>query len=102
MTKADIVKELSNKTGIESTEVSVVLESFIQVIKTSMENGNEIFIRGFGSFIIKKRAQKVGRDLSKNTAIIIPEHYIPKFKPSQEFTEMVKNGKMKIDHKTKA
>lgn len=96
MTKADLVKQISVKTGIDNAEVSAILECFLTVVKTSMQDGNDIFIRGFGSFVNKKRAQKIARNISKNTSIVIPEHYIPCFKPSPEFKELIMNGKLKI------
>jgi DNA-binding protein HU-beta len=96
MTKADLILEISRKTGGSKEEVSIVVENFITVVKDSMTDGNNIFIRGFGSFIHKKRAQKVARNISMNTSIIIPEHFIPMFKPSDEFKEMiVKSNKIK-------
>jgi DNA-binding protein HU-beta len=99
MTKADLVNEIAKKTGTASQEVLLTLESFIEVIKDSMEGGNDIFIRGFGCFIIKKRAKKIARDLSRNTEVVVPEHFIPAFKPYPEFKEQVKNGKLKPSEK---
>ncbi|HXA01436.1 MAG TPA: HU family DNA-binding protein [Cytophagaceae bacterium] len=93
MTKADIIAQIADKTGIDKSEVGNVVEAFISTVKNSMANGNDIFIRGFGSFINKKKAQKIGRNISKNTAIVIPEHYAPKFKPSPEFVDMIKDSK---------
>lgn len=93
MTKADIVKEVAEKTGIEKTVVMTVVESFMESVKGSMIKRNEVFLRGFGSFIIKKRAEKVARNISKNTTITIPEHEIPAFKPSKSFVEAVKEAK---------
>jgi DNA-binding protein HU-beta len=90
MTKAEIVAEISAKTGLEKQVVLTVVESMMDTIKTSMINGEEVFLRGFGSFIIKHRAEKTARNISKNTTIIIPEHNIPAFKPSKEFMEKVK------------
>ncbi len=92
MTKADLVKEVIEKTGYDQQEVSDALESLVEVIKDSMKDGNEIFIRGFGSFIIKKRATKKARDLVRNSIVVIPEHYIPFFRPSKEFKAAVKKG----------
>lgn len=99
MTKADLITEIAEKTGISKTEVSTIVESFLSVVKESMAEGNEIFIRGFGSFINQKRARKVARNISKNTAIIIDEHFIPKFKPSPEFKEKIKNSKAILEKK---
>mgnify|MGYP003454971477 CR=1 FL=1 len=90
MTKAEIVAEISAKTGLEKQVVLTVVESLMDTIKTSMINGNEVFLRGFGSFIIKHRAEKTARNISKNTTIIIPAHNIPAFKPAKEFMEKVK------------
>ena len=90
MTKAEIVSEIAAKTGFEKQVVLTVVEGMMDTIKTSMINGNEVFLRGFGSFIIKHRAEKTARNISKNTTIIIPAHNIPAFKPAKEFMEKVK------------
>ena len=90
MTKAEIVSEIAAKTGLEKQVVLTVVESMMDTIKTSMINGNEVFLRGFGSFIIKHRAEKTARNISKNTTIIIPAHNIPAFKPAKEFMGKVK------------
>jgi DNA-binding protein HU-beta len=90
VTKADIISEIIDKTGIEKNDVSSTVEAFFSVVKESMSNGESIYVRGFGSFVNKKRARKVARNISKNTAIIIDEHFIPSFKPSKEFVEQVK------------
>ena len=90
MTKAEIVSEIAAKTGLEKQVVLTVVEAMMDTIKTSMINGNEVFVRGFGSFIIKHRAEKTARNISKNTTIIIPAHNIPAFKPAKEFMEKVK------------
>lgn len=92
MTKADIVKKIAEKTGIEESVVLTVVESFMASVKESMITGEEIFLRGFGSFIIKKRAEKVARNIFKNTTIIIPAHNIPAFKPAKSFVEEVKKN----------
>lgn len=89
MTKAEIVSEIAAKTGLEKQVVLTVVEGMMDTIKTSMINGNEVFLRGFGSFIIKHRAEKTARNISKNTTIIIPAHNIPAFKPAKEFMEKV-------------
>lgn len=91
MTKAELVNTISNKLGTEKNETQKVIEAFMQEIRTSMYNGDNVYLRGFGSFIIKTRAAKTGRNISKNTAIEIPAHNIPAFKPSKTFTEKVKN-----------
>lgn len=90
MTKAEIVSEIAAKTALEKQVVLTVVEGMMDTIKTSMINGNEVFLRGFGSFIIKHRAEKTARNISKNTTIIIPAHNIPAFKPAKEFMEKVK------------
>jgi DNA-binding protein HU-beta len=92
MTKAEIVNEIANKTGIEKIAVQNAVESFMDVVKASMVNGDNVYLRGFGSFIIKKRAEKTGRNISKNTTIIIPAHNIPSFKPAKTFVNEVKNN----------
>ena len=83
MTKAELVNTISNKLGTEKNETQKVVEAFMQEIRTSMYNGDNVYLRGFGSFIIKTRAAKTGRNISKNTAIEIPAHNIPAFKPSK-------------------
>ena len=95
MTKADIVNEISQKTGLEKNEVLSTVEAFMVTIKNSLENGENVYLRGFGSFIIKKRAQKTGRNILKNTTMIIPAHHIPSFKPAKTFVEGVKD-KVKV------
>ena len=90
MTKAELVNTISNKLGTEKNETQKVIEAFMQEIRTSMYNGDNVYLRGFGSFIIKTRAAKTGRNISKNTAIEIPAHNIPAFKPSKIFVEKVK------------
>ncbi len=92
MTKADLVNEISKKTGIEKVLVKEVLEAFMDTVKEALLNKNNVYLRGFGSFIIKKRAKKTARNISKNTTIIIPEHFIPAFKPSKSFLNEVKEN----------
>lgn len=92
MTKADIVAKISGKLGLEKSEVQATVESFMEEVKTSLEAGNNVYLRGFGSFIIKTRAEKTGRNISKNTTIKIPAHNIPAFKPAKTFVETVKNN----------
>ena len=82
MTKADIVTKITDKTGMEKSDVQAVVESFMKEVRNSLETGENVYLRGFGSFIIKKRAEKTGRNISKNTTIIIPAHNIPSFKPA--------------------
>lgn len=90
MTKAEIVAEIAGKTGIEKGLVMTVVENFMEVVKSSMANGNNVYLRGFGSFIIKTRAEKTGRNMSQNIAITIPAHNIPAFKPAKVFMNAVK------------
>ena len=90
MTKAEIVAEIASKTGIEKGAVQTVVENFMEVVKASMAKGNNVYLRGFGSFIIKTRAEKTGRDMSKEVSIIIPAHKIPAFKPAKVFMNVVK------------
>lgn len=92
MTKAEIVAEISDKTGIEKVAVQTTVEAFMNEVKGALESGNNVYLRGFGSFIIKKRAQKTGRNISKNTTIIIPAHNIPAFKPAKTFVDKIKAG----------
>ncbi|MEI6764548.1 MAG: HU family DNA-binding protein [Bacteroidota bacterium] len=92
MTKAEIVAEIANKTGIEKVAVQATVESFMECMKASLAKGENVYLRGFGSFIIKKRAQKTGRNISKNTTIVIPAHYIPAFKPAKVFANEVKKS----------
>ena len=97
MTKADIISEISTKTGIEKVDVQETVEAFFKVIKTSMIGGENVYVRGFGSFVVKKRAQKTARNISKNTAIIIPEHFVPSFEPAKVFVDKVKSNSKKIN-----
>ena len=90
MTKEDIVNEISEKTGIEKVAVQATVEAFMKSVKTSLTEGENVYLRGFGSFIVKKRAQKTGRNISKNTTIIIPEHFVPAFKPAKVFVDKVR------------
>ena len=96
MTKADLVAEISEQTGIEKVAVQTTLEAFMSSIKGSLVKGDNVYLRGFGSFVVKKRAQKTGRNISKNTSIIIPEHFIPAFKPAKTFVEDVKSGTSEV------
>ena len=90
MTKADIVSEISKSTGIDKASVLETLEKFMETVKDSLASGENVYLRGFGSFIVKTRSQKTARNISKNTTIIIPEHKIPAFQPAQVFMEQVK------------
>jgi len=91
MTKADVVNEIAKRTGIEKTAVQNSVEAFMEVIKESMAKDKNVYLRGFGSFIVKKRAKKTARNISKNTTLIIPEHFIPSFKPAKVFVGAVKD-----------
>lgn len=95
MTKAEIVDEIVAKTGLDKDKVIVVVEAIMESIKANMAKGEEIFWRGFGTFQIKKRAAKIGRNIAKNTAVKIPAHMIPAFKPAKEFSTEVKT-KVKV------
>ncbi|MBP5411746.1 MAG: integration host factor subunit beta [Bacteroidales bacterium] len=90
MTKADLVAEIANKTGIDKGAVQQVVEQFMIVVKGSLLKKENVYLRGFGSFIIKERAQKTGRNISKNTSIVIPAHKIPSFKPAKSFSNTIK------------
>lgn len=92
MTKADIVNEISRSTGIDRTAVLDTIEHFMTVVKDSLAHGENVYLRGFGSFIIKERAEKTARNISKNTTIIVPAHKIPAFKAAPVFVEAVKGG----------
>ena len=91
MKKLEIVNNITNNCDIDKKNVSQVVESFMKEVKESLTKGENVYLRGFGSFVIKKRAKKTGRDISKNTTIIIPEHFVPTFKPAKTFVEGVKN-----------
>jgi DNA-binding protein HU-beta len=92
MRKADLVTAISDKTGVPKVDVLVTLEYFFTEVKNALTNGENVYIRGFGSFVVKKRAKKIGRHIKKNVAIEIPEHYIPSFKPAKIFVDQVKDN----------
>ncbi len=92
MRKADLVTAISEKTGVPKVDVLVTLETFFKEVKNTLSDGENVYIRGFGSFVIKRRAKKIGRHIKKNVAIEIPEHYIPSFKPAKVFVEQVKDN----------
>lgn len=92
MRKADLVAAIAEKTGISKVDVLVSLEAFFKEVKGSLSEGENVYIRGFGSFIVKKRAKKIGRHIKQNQAIEIPEHFIPAFKPAKIFIEQVKDN----------
>jgi DNA-binding protein HU-beta len=93
MTKADIVNEISKNTGIDKATVLATVEAFMETVKNSLAENENVYLRGFGSFIVKHRAQKTARNISKNTTMVIPAHNIPAFKPSKSFVNMVKKKK---------
>ncbi|MDR0437104.1 MAG: integration host factor subunit beta [Bacteroidales bacterium] len=90
MTKAKLVSEIANRTGVEKVTVLNIVETFMEVMKDTMCKGENVYLRGFGSFILKRRAEKIGRNITKNTSIRIPAHYIPAFKPAKPFSTEVK------------
>ena len=90
MTTADIVSEIAKNTGVEKVQVQAIVEAFMESVKDSLIQNNNVYLRGFGSFVVKKRAKKVARNISKNTTITIPEHNIPAFKPAKSFAAKVK------------
>jgi len=92
MRKADLVAKISETTGIPKVDVLVTLETFFKEVKNSLADGEAVYVRGFGSFIVKKRAAKIGRIIKKNIAVEIPEHFIPAFKPAKEFMSLVKEN----------
>lgn len=97
MTKADIVNEIAKKTGVDKASVLSTVEAFMDVVKASLASNENVYLRGFGSFIVKQRAQKTARNISKNTTIIIPAHNIPAFKPSKTFVAKVKKIEVEED-----
>ena len=92
MTKADVINQIADKTGIDRSDVTTTVETLFAVVKDSMAEGENIYVRGFGSFVNKKRAKKIARNISKNTAIVIDEHFVPSFKPSKLFIEQIKES----------
>ena len=92
MTKADIVNDIAKSTGIEKVTVQKTVEAFMESVKGALGKNDNVYLRGFGSFIVKKRAKKTARNISKNTTIIIPEHFIPAFKPAKVFVNKVKSN----------
>lgn len=94
MRKADLIAQIAETTGVPKIDVLVSVEAFFKEVKSSLAKGENVYVRGFGSFIVKKRAAKVGRNIKKNISINIPEHFIPAFKPAKEFTESIRNLKV--------
>lgn len=97
MRKADIVTCIAEKTGIPKVDILVSLETFFKEVKESLEIGEPVYVRGFGSFVLKKRAAKLGRNIKKNVAVNIPEHFIPSFKPAKEFMQCIKDTKHELN-----
>lgn len=95
MTKAQVIAEISSKTGLEQIAVQETVEAFMKVVKNSLIDGKNVYLRGFGSFIVKRRAKKIGRNISKNTAVVIPEHFVPAFKAAKPFILKVKEASKK-------
>lgn len=93
MTKAELVGEISKGTGLEKSEVLATIEKFMEVVKDTMAAGENVYLRGFGSFVVKTRSEKIARNISKNTSVVVPEHRIPAFKPAKVFMEEVKAEK---------
>jgi DNA-binding protein HU-beta len=102
MRKADLISRISEKTGIAKVDVLVAIESFFKEVKESLREGENVYVRGFGSFIVKKRAEKIGRNIKANQAIVIPEHYIPAFKPAKTFVNRVKSSRKKATENTES
>ncbi|UZR95567.1 HU family DNA-binding protein [Chondrinema litorale] len=92
MTKAEVIAEIANQTGMDKGDVTAAIEAFFKVVKNKMADGDNIYVRGFGSFVNKRRAAKIGRNISRNTAMEIKEHYVPSFKPSKTFVEKIKKS----------
>jgi DNA-binding protein HU-beta len=99
MRKADIVTKVSELTGVAKVDVLVSLEAFFKEVKTSLKAGENVYVRGFGSFIVKKRAKKIGRNIKRGVSVEIPEHYIPAFKPAKTFTDSVKKARLQATTK---
>jgi len=96
MRKADLVAAIAEKTGVQKVDVLVTLETFFKEVKGALAEGENVYVRGFGSFIIKKRAEKIGRNIKEGKSIVIPEHFIPAFKPAKVFVEQVKDKVTKL------
>jgi DNA-binding protein HU-beta len=92
VTKADVINQIADKTGIDKADVTASVEAFFSIVKNSMSSGHNIYVRGFGSFVNKKRKKKIARNISRNTAIVIDEHFIPSFKPAKVFINKIKSS----------
>jgi len=97
VTKAEIITEIAQQTGVDKADVSVSVEAFFSVVKNSLTRGENVYVRGFGSFIIKERKEKVGRIIAKKQSIMIPAHNVPSFKPAKVFLEKVKEAKIEVE-----
>lgn len=102
MRKADLVTTISEKTGVPKVDVLVAMEAFFKEVKDSLSKGENVYVRGFGSFVVKRRAKKIGRHIKRNVAIEIPEHCIPAFKPAKVFVDEVKKNTTKLDDQNPA
>ncbi|MDL5047386.1 HU family DNA-binding protein [Oscillatoria amoena NRMC-F 0135] len=102
MTKADIINEIAEKTGVDKADVTASVEAFFSVIKSNMASGHNVYIRGFGSFVNKKRKKKIARNISRNTALVIDEHFVPSFKPAKIFINKIKNSDKVKQHAERA
>jgi DNA-binding protein HU-beta len=98
VTKSEVIGQIADQTGIDKDDVQIAVEAFFSVIKNSMAEGDNVYVRGFGSFINKKRAKRTARNISKNTAIVIDEHFVPSFKPAKEFIDKIKKSSRKIQN----
>lgn len=92
MTKAEIIREIATSTGTERAVVANIIEAFMENVKSSIVSGENVYLRGFGTFQVKHRAEKMARHISRNTTIVIPAHSVPAFKPAKAFVEYVKKG----------
>jgi len=101
VTKAEVIAEISQRTGIDRADVSLSLEAFFSVVKNSLSDGENVYVRGFGSFIVKHRKEKVGRIISEGKPVVIPAHNVPAFKPAKVFVEKVKQAKLSLNGSAK-
>lgn len=102
MTKAEVIVEIAQKTGMDKAYVASALEAFFSVVKNSLAKGENVYVRGFGSFVVKHRKEKVGRIISQNKSIVIPAHNVPSFKPAKVFVEKVKGADIDLDDNGRA
>lgn len=97
MTKAELINEIARNTGIDKASVSGTIESFMEIVRETLATNENVYLRGFGSFVVQRRAEKTARNISKNTTMIIPAHNVPMFKPAKAFVDLVKEQTEKID-----